>query len=46
MKTAVIIKHETETKWLVLKYTDEKLTSEEWCDTETKAQAVKDTWEG
>ena len=45
MKTAVIIKHSTETKWLVLKYTDESLTSEEWCDTESKATTAKNTWQ-
>ena len=45
MKTAVIIKHSTETKWLVLKYTDESLTSEEWCATESEATTAKNTWQ-
>lgn len=45
MKTAVIIKHSIETKWLVLKYTDESLTSEEWYDTESEATRAKNTWQ-
>lgn len=45
MKTSIIIKHSTETKWLVLKYTDESLTSEEWCDTESEATTAKANWD-
>ena len=46
MKTAVIIKHEAETKWLVMKYLDEAVISEDWCNTQTAADEIKASWEG
>tara|TARA_B100001113_G_scaffold340742_1_gene325209 strand:+ start:1278 stop:1418 length:141 start_codon:yes stop_codon:yes gene_type:complete len=45
MKTAVIIKHDHEEKWLVLKYLGEDLVGENWCDNEDAANVVKTGWE-
>ncbi len=44
MNTAVIIKHDHETKYLVLFYTDEKLIKEERL-TQAKANKAKTDWE-
>jgi len=46
MKTAVIIKHAAETKWLVMQYLGGAVQFEEWCDTQAAADELKASWEG
>ena len=44
MKTAVIIKHDHETNWLVMKYLDNHVVGEDWCSSESEANTAKTNW--